>query len=88
MGDLEMPLTLDVVENILFWCMVINVSMLFISFLLMVVLKPLTVKMHNRIFDVSEEYVSKSMYAFLGAYKLLTFFFVIIPWIAIKIIQS
>lgn len=83
-----MPMTLDVVESILFWCMIINVSMLFVSFFLMVVLKPLTVKIHNRMFGVSEEYVSKAMYAFLGAYKLLTFFFVIIPWIAIKIIQS
>jgi len=83
-----MPVTLDVIENILFWCMIINVSMLFVSFILMVVLKPLTVRMHHRIFGVSEEFVSKAMYAFLGSYKLLTFFFVIIPWIAIKIIQG
>ena len=83
-----MPVSLDVIERILFWCMIINLSMLIISFILIVVFKPLTVKMHNRIFGVSEEYVSKAMYAFLGAYKLLAFFFVIIPWVAIKIVQG
>jgi len=42
-------------------------------------------KIHRRMFRVPEDYVAMAMHAFLGLYKLLVFFFVIIPWIALKI---
>jgi hypothetical protein len=38
------------------------------------------------VFSVSGDYLSMAFHAFLSLYRLLVFFFVVIPWIALKII--
>jgi hypothetical protein len=75
-------------EQFLFWCMVINLGLMFISLALVTVLRPMVLRIHSRMFRVPEDYVAMAMHAFLSLYKLLAFFFVIIPWIALKIIAE
>ncbi|NOY29911.1 MAG: hypothetical protein GXP28_06955 [Planctomycetes bacterium] len=84
----ENPMTLQTTEQFLFWCMVINVGLMCISFLLLAMLKPMVSRIHSKLFGVSEDYVNRAAYTFLGLYKLMTFFFVIIPWIVLKLIAS
>lgn len=43
-------------------------------------------KIHAKMFSVSEDYLSMAFHACLSLCKLLVFFFVVIPWIALKII--
>lgn len=76
------------VEEFLFWCMIINLGLMLFSLALVTLLRPPVTKIHGRLFNVPEPYVAKAIYAFLGLYKLLVFVFVIIPWIAVKIVLS
>ena len=86
--DLMLNANLDTLENILFWCMIINLSVMTLTFIAVVSFRSLILKMHSKFFSVPEEFVSRFIYTSLGLYKLLTFFFVVIPWIAIRIVSS
>ncbi|CAK8717986.1 MAG: hypothetical protein D3921_05075 [Candidatus Electrothrix sp. AW1] len=79
---------LATLENILFWCMLINVSIMTLMFIVVISFRSLILKMHSKLFNVPESFVSQLLYTSLGLYKLLTFFFVVIPWIAVKLVSS
>jgi len=64
--------------------MIINLGLMIVSFALVTLFRPMVVKTHSKMFRVPEDYVGMAIYAFLGVYKLLVFFFVIIPWIVLK----
>ena len=80
-------MNIQTVELFFFWCMIINLGLMIVSFTLVTIFRSFVLRIHSRVMCVPEDYVAKAIYAFLGAYKLLTFFFVIIPWIALKIIH-
>jgi len=73
-------------EQFLFWCMIINFGLMFISLALITLCTPLAISVHSRMFQVPEAYVRKAMHAFLSLYKLLLFFFIVVPWIVLKFI--
>ena len=79
-------MNIQMLEQFLFWCMIINFGMLFVSLALVTLPRSVVLKVHSKMFRVPEDYISRAMYAFLGVYKLLLFFFVVIPWIALKIV--
>ncbi|MCI5219753.1 MAG: PAS domain S-box protein [Candidatus Electrothrix sp. LOE2] len=39
------------------------------------------------LFNVPEDYVAKAIHVFLSLYKFFTFFFLVVPWLALKIIM-
>lgn len=78
---------LDTLENILFWCMLINLSIMTLTFIAVISFRPLILKIHSKLFSVPEAFVNQFIYTSLGLYKLLTFFFVVIPWVAMRIIS-
>jgi len=75
-------------EQFLFWCMVMNLGLMFLSLALVTFLRPMVLKIHARMFAVPEDYVAMAMHAMLSLYKLLVFVFFIIPWIALKIVAQ
>lgn len=79
---------MQMAEQFLFWCMVINIGLLTFIFFLVTLFKPLVLKIHSTLFGVPEDYVAKAMHVFLSVYKLLVFFFNVIPWIALRIIGT
>ena len=66
--------------------MIINFGLMFFSLAMITLFRPLALKIRARMFSVSGDYLSMAFHAFLSLYKLLVFFFVVIPWIALKII--
>lgn len=79
-------MTMQMTEQFLFWCMIINLGLMLISCILFTMLKPLILKIHSKLFGVPEDHVNRAAYAFLGLHKFMTFFFIIIPWIVLKTI--
>ena len=79
---------IDTAERFLFWCMIINVSIMILIFVTVMTCRTLILKIHSKLFNVPQEFVAKFIYSSLGLYKLLTFFFVVIPWIALKIASN
>lgn len=81
-------MTLETLEQFLFWCMAISLGFMLISFVLVITLRPMLLAIHRRIFALSEDDINKAIYAFFGLYKALTFIFFVTPWIALKIISG
>ena len=79
---------MEIIEAVLFWCMVVNLGALTFVFGALTAFRPLVLRIHSQLFGVPEDFVAKCAYASLGIYKLLTIFFVVIPWVAIKIATS
>lgn len=50
-------------------------------------MKRIISKAHGKLFGLSEDYINKALYLYVGFYKILIFMFNIIPFAAIKIIQ-
>ena len=80
-------MNMQMVEQFLFWCMIINLGLMLFGFTLVLMLRPAILRIHSRMFHVPEQYVGMAIHAFLILYKILTLFFVIIPWIAVMIIS-
>ncbi len=82
----SLPMTTQILEHFLYRCMLINLSLLLLSFILVTAFRPLVLKIHSRMFNVPEDYLAKAIHVFLSLYKFFTFFFFVIPWLALKII--
>jgi len=80
-------MTTQTLEHFLFWCMLLNLSLLFLSFTLVTAFRPLVLKIHSKMFNVPEDYLAKAIHVFISLYKFCTFFFLVVPWLALKIIM-
>ncbi len=81
-------MSLQLIEQFLFWCGLINTGMLMISFIMILFMKRLIFKTHGKMFGLDEDFISKALYTYVGFYKILIFMFNIIPFIAVKIISG
>jgi len=76
---------IEKLQEILFWCMLVNMGIYAFTASAVLVLRDLICKIHKRMFGLDEETICKAMYMYLAAYKLLITFFNLVPWIAILI---
>jgi hypothetical protein len=81
-------MSIEGLQDFLFWCMVLNLALLLFSSVLVTQCSSMVRKIHSRLFRISEDQAGVALYAFLSAYRILIFFFVIIPWIALKIVAG
>jgi hypothetical protein len=80
-------MTPQILKHFLFWCILINLGLLLLSFTLVTAFRPLVLKIHSRMFSVPEDYLAIAIHVFLSLYKFFTFFFIVVPWLALKIIM-
>ena len=81
-------MTINIIQNTLLWCAIINAGLLLFSFLMFVFARNLTYRFHGRWFKMSEDHFNSVIYATLGCYKILIFVFNIVPYIALRIIKG
>ena len=67
------------------WCAVVNFGVLTFSAIMLIVFKGMVVKIHSALMGVSSEGLSEKYFEWLGNYKIATFIFSVVPWIALKI---
>lgn len=78
-------ITISELTTLLGWASVLNVAYLFIaSLILMLMRKPVSV-MHGKMFGLDEKQLSAQYFSFLSTYKIVTLVFMIVPYIALKI---
>ena len=78
---------LEQLQDLFFWCMVINSGIYALTAIAVVVLRDFLCRIHKKIFGLDEEAVLKSVHRYLASYKLLITVFNFAPWIAILIIK-
>jgi hypothetical protein len=77
---------INTLTGFLGWCSVINISVLFLSIVVLAVArKPVSV-IHSKIFGVSESDLPLTYMQYLGNYKIAIIVLNIVPYIALKII--
>ncbi len=68
------------------WMVLINFGLLLLMTLLLVALRGWMMRLHGRLFQITPEQVMQAVYTWLGQYKLMIFFFNIVPYVALKML--
>lgn len=77
--------SIDLIKEFIGWCSVINIAMLFVSTLMIMILRGFIVKIHANLTGVSEEDLPRIYLEFLGNYKILIIMFNVVPYVALSI---
>jgi hypothetical protein len=79
-------MSIDMLGNFLFWCLMINIG-LYMFWVLLFIAGRGVFKIHEKLFHITDVQINVIVYSFLGAYKILLIFFILIPYIALQIIK-
>ncbi len=77
---------LELIRNVLGWCAVINLGLL-VGWLLFVLLAhDWTYRVHSKWFRLTKKRFDAIHYAGMGMFKMLIFFFNLVPYFALRIV--
>ena len=80
-------MNIDQLTDFFKWMTIINIGILFISSVLIMILKRFLQKTHSRLFGISEQSVALMAYGYLGIFKIIVIVFNIVPFVALHIIN-
>lgn len=78
-------MTLPQLTEFIGWMTVLNFGILIVVGLMLIVLKPVVLSVHNKIFGLSETNLTRAYFRYLANYKILIFVFNVVPYVALKI---
>ncbi len=73
------------VREVLGWCTILNMAMLMFASILLVALGGPIKKIHERMFGLREEDLSRAYFQYLAQYKIAIFVFNLAPYVAIRL---
>jgi hypothetical protein len=79
-------MTVEMVRDVLLWSTLINWGILLLWFFMIVFARDWVYRLHTRWFRLSREDFDKLHYGLMGGFKLLIFFFNLVPYIALRIV--
>lgn len=68
------------------WMTVLNIGFLALTALSLVIFRTPAAALHARLFDLEKADVTRAYFRYLANYKILTFIFCLMPWLALKMI--
>ena len=77
--------SIDIVREFIGWCTVINIGILLIATIFLVLTRAPILKMHAKLFELSQADLSLSYFQFLGQYKLAIYVLNLVPYISLRI---
>lgn len=77
--------SIDIVREFIGWCTVINIGILLIATIFLVLTRVPILKMHAKLFELSQADLSLSYFQFLGQYKLAIYVLNLAPYMALRI---
>jgi hypothetical protein len=80
-------MNLETLADVLLWALVINAGLFVLYFVLMLTAGDWVYRTHSRWFAMSRETFDAIHYCFMAAYKTAILFFILVPYLAIKIVQ-
>ena len=78
--------TIQTITEFFGWCSVINIGLLLLASIILIFTRTLAAKIHGKMFELDEQYLSKVYFKFLAQYKLAIIVLNVTPYIALKII--
>ena len=80
-------MTMEQLTTLFGWCSVINIGLLILSSVTILAMRGPIVKMHSKMFSLSEEDLSRAYFQYLAQFKIVVLVFNLVPYIALKIIS-
>lgn len=80
-------MTIEHLYDLLLWMTIINLGLFSFSIGIILYLQSWIIDFHSRLFGLTKEKVSLSLYKMMGIYKILIIIFNIVPLIALEIIR-
>jgi hypothetical protein len=77
--------SIDIVREFIGWCTVINIGILLIATIFLALTRAPILKIHAKLFELSQADLSLSYFQFLGQYKLAIYVLNLAPYIALRI---
>ncbi|MFT6449707.1 MAG: hypothetical protein ACJAW8_002074 [Oleispira sp.] len=78
-------ITLIELTEFLGWASLLNLGMLSFASLLLVLMRPYITAIHSKLLSIPETELSTIYMNYLANYKILTFVFMVMPYLALKI---
>ena len=78
---------IGLLSHILLWCIILDVCFLLIWFLMFVCVRNWIYRIHTRWFKISKEQFDSIHYMGMAMFKLATWIFFIIPYLAIVVVS-
>ncbi len=66
------------------WCAVINIGFLLLATIMITLFRRQAMKLHQRLFGLSEAEVSLEYFRYLGRYKIATVVLTVVPYLALR----
>lgn len=79
-------MTIEMLSSVLGWATVINLGIVTVWFLVFTFYHDAVFRLHSKWFKLSEEKFDTIHYAGMAFYKLATYLFNLVPYLAIKIV--
>ncbi len=79
-------MTIEILSRILGWATIINLSIITLWFCVFTFYHDAVFRLHSKWFKLSEEKFDTIHYAGMAFYKLATYLFNLVPYLAIKIV--
>lgn len=74
-------------KDVLFWCMIFNMFVLFLWFFVFVFARDWFYRIHGRYFDIPQEAFGMLHYCGMGLYKMGILFFNIVPFLVFWLLR-
>lgn len=78
-------MTLSQFTELLGWASILNFGMLMFASLVLMLMKPYITSIHSKMFSIPENELTTIYFNYLANYKILTFVFIVMPYLALKI---
>jgi small-conductance mechanosensitive channel len=74
-------------EEFLLWSAIINLCLLFVSFLAFTLARDFVYKFHGKWYDIKKEEFNAIIYSGMMFYKICIIFFNVVPYIVLRILE-
>ena len=79
-------MTTETLRIFLGWCSVINIGLLVVSSIFIVAFRGVSSRIHSKMFDLDEKYLSQAYFQYLAQYKIAIIVFNVVPYFALRIV--
>lgn len=79
-------MSIETLTSFFGWMVVLNFGFLIVAGILLIAMRDWAAHLHARMFHLEEHEVRKAYFDYLARYKILTFVFVLMPYIALKLV--
>jgi len=78
-------MTIETLRTFFGWCTVINIGLLMFSSIFVIVIRGAALRIHGKMFNLDEKYLSQAYFQFLAQYKIAIIVLNVVPYFALKV---